>query len=142
MRQHNRRRQSVRFKNKRIYNDLHRVQIIHEGATFLSSYIFHLWYKQYLIFRIAYVFLRVGESVGCGGHINISQHAKVLIGSYSQRGIGGNYENMLDCRWYIRASPGDSVKFTVNNFEVKDNMVNTSSCTSDYLEVNLKFGFK
>jgi hypothetical protein len=77
-----------------------------------------------------------GESVGCGGHINISQLAKVMIGSYSRRGIGGDYENMLDCRWYVRANPGDAVKFTVNNFEVKDDMVNRTSCTRDYLEVN------
>jgi hypothetical protein len=80
--------------------------------------------------------LYTGESVNCGGHINISQRAQFMIGSYSQKGTGGDYENMLDCRWYVQASPGDAVKFTVNNFEVKDDMVNSSSCTRDYLEVN------
>lgn len=69
----------------------------------------------------------------------MSRLTRVMIGSYSSKGIGGAYENMLDCRWYIRANPGEAIKFTVNTFEVKDNRVNGSACTCDYLEVNLNF---
>ncbi|XP_065344562.1 cubilin [Cloeon dipterum] len=78
-----------------------------------------------------------GESVGCGGTINMINKSQSLIGSYSTKGISGNYENMLDCRWYVVASPGDSIKFAVNNFNVKDcaNQSGNSTCNCDYLEV-------
>lgn len=46
---------------------------------------------------------------------------------------------MLDCRWYIQTSSADVIKLTVNKFEVKDDRVNGSSCTCDYLEVIFHF---
>jgi hypothetical protein len=75
--------------------------------------------------------------VGCGGQINASATPRRLISSYSSRGLNGNYENMLDCRWYVVANPGDSIKLVINDFDVSP-CVNGTNCDCDYLEVTIE----
>ncbi|XP_059471095.1 cubilin-like [Neocloeon triangulifer] len=76
-----------------------------------------------------------GESVGCGGQITLSSQR--TIGSYSSRGVGGAYENMLDCRWIVKTDSGQAIKISFNSFAVKDcdQSLTNASCDCDFLEV-------
>ncbi|XP_059488336.1 cubilin-like isoform X2 [Neocloeon triangulifer] len=109
---------------------------VSQGNVLTLNYIAFRTYMRTNPFSVAVSFT-YGESVGCGGQITLDRSTQRTIGSYSSRGVGGAYENMLDCRWFVKSDAGQIIKMTFNSFAVKDcnRSLTNASCDCDFLEV-------